>query len=617
MLEAILVVAFGGALVSYFLGRWTSRIRDYFALGVWIAILGMTSYLHQIEPKISTFYPGFLGYDLSLRITSLSWLFAVTVAAVSVLVIIYSFRYIKGHEKRNLFYFLLLLVNGGMMGITLSGDLLSFYIFWEIASWSTFLLISFNRGKALPAGLRYVVMSVIGSAAMLVATLSLYSSYGTLALSDLSTHLATAGGGYVIFIFLLFFVSFGVKNAIVPFHTWLPPAHSEAPAPFSAVLSGLLVKMGTYGLILIFYLIAGMKIFLGLGTGIWSFHYIISALAGVTIVVPSFIAVLQDDAKKTLAWSTVGQAGYIVLGVSFGTGLALAAGIFHFLNHAMFKSLLFMSIGTVERKTSTRDLNELGGLVKRTPVLFVVTLVGAAGLIGIPLTNGFFSKWMLYKTLILEGNPFLAFAALVGTWGTVLYSYRLIHNVFFGQLPEKYRDVTRTSFSTYLPMVILSIAIVFFGVFPGFLLGEINVVTTSLGFTPLDVQLWGISSDSGTVNTLNILAALAVVGVMVWYLFRSSAETTEVSQEDSYTAGAPVPQGRFTYTADFYRPLEKIIRPYLKDRIEDFYGMLVGFVGVLSDTVRRIYTGYVGTYVAYILALLAAVLLVQLGWKPW
>ncbi|MBS3812783.1 hypothetical protein KGY64_03060 [Candidatus Bipolaricaulota bacterium] len=617
MLEAVLIVAFGGALLTYLVGRWSAKGRDYFALALWVVILGMTSYLHPGKPRVSTFYPGFLGNDLQLRVTSLSWLFAIIVASISVLVIIYSFRYIKGHEKSNLYYLLLLLVNGGMLGVTLSGDFLSFYVFWEIASWSTFLLISFNQGRALAAGLRYVVMSVIGSGAMLFGMLSLYSSFGTLDLADLSEHLAGAGGEYVLFIFLLFLVSFGIKNAIIPFHTWLPPAHSEAPAPFSAVLSGVLIKMGTYGMLLIFYLVAGAKIFLGLGTGIWSFHSILSGLAAVTIVLPSFVAILQNDAKRMLAWSTVGQAGYIVLGISFGTRLAVAGGIFHFLNHALFKSLLFMSIGAVERKTSTRDLNDLGGLVKRTPVLFIATLVGVAGLIGVPLTNGFFSKWMIYKTLILDGNPLLAFAALIGTWGTILYSYKLIHNVFFGQLPEKYRKVTRSSFSTYAPMVILAVAIIFFGIFPGFVLGEVSHVTTTLGFPPLDVELWGLSSDTGMVNTLNLLAAFVIVAAVVWFVFKSGAESPKVAQDDSYTAGAPVPEGKFTYTADFYGPLERVISPYLKDRIDIFYGGLIDFTEFLSDTVRRMYTGYVGTYVAYILALLAVVLLVQLGWSPW
>ncbi len=617
MLAVILIVAFGGAIISYLVGRKSSELRNILTQGIWIAIVGLISYAHFIMPVSSVYYPDFLGFDLALRIDSFSWLFAITIAGLGTLAIIFSLSYIKGRERENFYYLLLLLVSGGMMGIVLSGDLVSLYIFWEIMSWSTFLLISYSRGKALAAGLRYIIMSVIGSGAMLVAMLSLYANYGTLHFSELPSSLASASPTYLIFIFLLFLTGFGIKNAILPFHTWLPPAHSEAPAPFSALLSGVLIKMGTYGLIVVFYFFAGAKLFLSLSNGIWSFHYILCALGAVTIVIPTFIAILQNDAKRLLAWSTVGQAGYIILGLTFGTGLAFVGGLFHFLNHALFKALLFLAIGAVEYRTSTRDLNSLGGLIKRMPVVFVATVIGIGGLIGVPLTNGFFSKWLMYKTLILEGNPFLAFAAFIGTWGAILYSYKLIHNVFLGQLPEKYKQVKKAPFSMQFPLVILSTAILVFGIFPGIAINQINNISTALGFSPLDVSLWGVVSDTGMVNTLNILVAFLIVIAIVWYIFRSGAESTRVSQADSYTAGAPVPQGKYNYTVDFYNPLERMMRPYLRDRIDDLYSGIAEFVKQLSNKTRKVFTGYVGTYVAYILTLLAVIIMIQLGWNIW
>lgn len=617
MLSIILIIAFGGAIASYLVGKLSSRLRDFLGAGVWLSLIGFTSYIYFAKPLSEVFYPGFLGFDLTLRIDSLSWLFAIIISAIGTLCIVFSFNYIKDKERTNFYYLVTLLVNASMLGIVMSGDLLSLYVFWEIMSWGAFLLISYSRGAALAAGLRYIVMSVIGSGAMLIGITSLLGSYGTLVLEKLAPELVSASSGYLLFIFSLFFVAFGIKNAILPFHTWLPPAHSEAPAPFSAVLSGVLIKMGTYGLVLVFYVLAGIKLFIRLGQGIWSFHYILAGLATVTIVIPTFIAVVQDDAKRLLAWSTVGQAGYIILGISFGTSLSMAGGLFHLFNHAIFKSLLFLAIGAVEYRTSTRDLNSLGGLIKKMPIAFLATLVGIGGLIGIPLTNGFFSKWMIYKTLILDGSPFLAFAALIGTWGAILYSYKLIHNVFFGQLPERLEEVKPVPFTMQFSLVVLSLSVLVFGIFPGLPLILINEVTTSLGFSPLNLSMWGTVSDTGIVNTMNIFVALVAGTGILWSLFRSGAQAPEVPQEDSYAAGATIPEGKYHYTVDFFNPLERMMKPYLQDWVDDFYSGIVELTAQLSDRIRRIYTGYVATYVMYIIALLAALVLVQLGWGIW
>ncbi|GAG71714.1 unnamed protein product, partial [marine sediment metagenome] len=413
-LQLLLIIAFSGAFITYLLGKLSHRLRDSFAVFISCALVVIIALFYG-KSVGKTLYLVFLDLPLFLGLNTLSWFFAITIAVVGVLSIIFSLSYIKGKERTDFYYLMMLLVNAGMLGIVLSGDLVSFYIFWEIMSWSTFLLISYKRGPALAAGMKYIIMSIVGSATMLIGVLSLYASYGTLTISELAVHISSSSSGYILFLLIMFFISFGIKNAVLPFHTWLPNAHSEAPSPFSAVLSGILIKMGTYGFLLVTYVIFGLKNFLTLGQGLLSFHYILSILGAITIIIPTFIAVLQDDAKRLLAWSTIGQAGYIILGIAFGTSLSIASGIFHFFNHAAFKALLFMSVGAVEYRTrGVRDMNSLGGLIKKMPITFIGTLVGVCGLIGVPLTNGFVSKWLIYKTLILEGSPFLAFTALIG-----------------------------------------------------------------------------------------------------------------------------------------------------------------------------------------------------------
>jgi len=368
---------------------------------------------------------------------------------------------------------------------------------------------------------------------------------------------------------------------------------------------------------LILYVIVGLKLFLSLGSGIFSFHSVLCFLGAVTIIIPTFIAMLQTDAKRLLAWSTVGQAGYIILAIAFGTNLALAGGIFHFFNHALFKALLFLAIGAVEFRTQTRDLDSLGGLAKKMPIVFIATLVGVCALIGVPLTSGFVSKWLIYKTLILEASPFLAFFALAGTWGTILYSYKLIHNVFLGQLPEKYKDIRKSPFSMQLPMIVLSLAILVFGILPGIPLKVINAIGISFGFESLNVTLWGIASETGTLNTINIFSAVVVAALLIWVLFRLSAKSVPVAQDDSYAAGAHTPVDKYNYTAEFYNPLYRMIKPFLRDVIDEFYYWIGSSMQTLSDRVRRVYAGDVGYYVMYIILFLAFLIFVQLKWKPW
>ena len=615
-LELLLIIAFGGALLTYLLGKTSEKIRDFLAVVISLSLVAFVACLYGKSPE-KTFYSGFFGIPLILRMNMLSWFFAIAISSLGALCTIFSLSYMKGRERTDFYYLMMLVVNAAMLGVVLAGDLVSFYIFWEIMSWSTFLLISYNRGPALAAGMKYIIMSIIGSVCFLVGMLSLYVSFDTLNISQIASAIASASSGYILFILIAFGIGFGIKNAVLPFHTWLPDAHSEAPAPFSAVLSGILIKMGTYGFLLLLYVIMGLKLFLGLGRGLFSFHSILCFLGAVTIIIPTFIAMLQTDAKRLLAWSTVGQAGYIILGIAFGTHLALAGGIFHFFNHALFKALLFLAVGAVEFRTRTRDLDSLGGLAKKMPVVFIAALVGICALIGVPLTSGFVSKWLIYKALILEGSPFLAFFALAGTWGTILYSYKLVHNVFLGQLPEKYKDIQKSPFSMQLPIIVLSLAILVFGILPGIPLKVINAIGTSFGFESLNVSLWGITSETGTLNTINIFSALLVAGTIVWILFRLGAKSVPVAQQNTYAAGAHIPKDKYHYTAEFYGPLYRMIKPFLRDVIDEFYYWIASSVRKFAGSVRRIYSGDVGYYVMYIILFLAVLIFVQMRWKIW
>ena len=189
--------------------------------------------------------------------------------------------------------------------------------------------------------------------------------------------------------------------------------------------------------------------------------------------------------------------------------------------------------------------------------------------------------------------------------------------MFLGQLPEKHKTVEKAPFSMQLPVVVLSVAILLFGILPGIPLKVINAIGISFGFESLNVGLWGITSETGALNTVNIFAAVLVVAALIWLVFRSTAKSVPVAQDDSYAAGAHAPVDKYHYTAEFYNPLHRMIKPFLRDIVDEFYYWIASCIQRLAGIIRRIYSGDVGYYVMYIILFLALLIFVQLKWKPW
>ncbi len=609
----ILPVAFGGAVLGYLGGKLSAGVRNIVAVLTAAATVVLVAMLYGQNVKLDYYSLPFLEAELALRSDALGWLFAITVAVIGLLSIIFSLRYMQDKDRLNFYYSMMLIVNAAMLGIVFSADLISLFVFWEVMSWSTYLLISYRGGKAAGAALKYMVMSIAGSCMMLLGIASIYTTCGTFDLGGVGQEIAKASPGYTLFVLLMFVLGFGIKNAIVPLHVWLPDAHSEAVSPFSAVLSSVLVRMGIYGLMVVMYGILGKGGLDKLKLGSVTFAHVLCWMGAVTILVPLLIAMLQDDAKRLIAWSSVGHGGYMVLGIAFGTTLGLAGGLFHMLNYAVCVALLFLGVGAIEYRTGTRNLNELGGLMKRMPVTFVTALIAVCGLIGLPLTNGFISKWFIYKTLIMEGYPFLALVALIGTWVTILYGYKLIHNAFLGQLPTKYRNVREVPFSMQVPMIVLALAVILFGVLPGIPIKAIASAQASLGLDALESGLGALPPAVGELNTINVLAGVVLSLALVYLVFAAAKSPRGVDQFDSYGAGSYVPTDRYQYSAGFYQRANELIAPYVRDRVDDLYRWFVGKAEGFFEEARKIYTGNVNTYVGYIVLFLGLLIILKMG----
>jgi NADH-quinone oxidoreductase subunit M len=452
---------------------------------------------------------------------------------------------------------------------------------------------------------------------MLIAIVSLYVTFGSVDIVAITTAMSGATVGYAVFILMMFSLAFGIKNALLPLHPWLPSAYAESPTPFTAVLGGMLTRLGVYGFLLVMYVMIGMPLVHRMSYGLVNYQIILAWLGGITILFGVFVAVFKDDAKQILAWSSIGHGGYMILGLAIFSTLGLAGGIFHVLNYAMCVSLLFLAVGAVEYRTGTRDLTKLGGLHKRMPVTFVSAMIAVFGMIGVPLTSGFVSKWLIYKGLILGGHPFLTFTALIGTWGTILYGYKLIHNTFLGRLPRKYAQVEEVPWTMQAPMIALSSLIVLFGILPGIPLKAVALIETSFGVKPIVTGLVGMPQGVGEMNLLNILGGIIAATLIMYALFSLTARPHKAGSQDTYTAGAPTPSENYNYTSRFYDPAENVMRPYLHDWIGSFYGWVGRQSTAFFESARKIYSGNINTYALWIVILLGVFVTMNLlGWRP-
>ncbi|MCD6220305.1 hypothetical protein J7K43_07985, partial [Candidatus Calescamantes bacterium] len=195
--------------------------------------------------------------------------------------------------------------------------------------------------------------------------------------------------------------------------------------------------------------------------------------------------------------------------------------------------------------------------------------------------------------------------------------YKFIHNIFLGQLPEKYKDIKKAPFSMQFPIIILSLIIILFGILPGIPLKVINSIGVSFGFKSLDVNIWGITSETGALNLINIFTAILVSLIFFWIIFHTGAERVKILQDNSYAAGSYIPIDKYNYTVEFYQPLFRMIKPYFRDFIDEFYSKIVKAGRRLSDRTRKIYCGDLGYYVTYIVLFLAILIAIKLWGKVW
>lgn len=363
---------------------------------------------------------------ISMVVDGLSVFMLVIVNVIAFLTAIYSTGYVKKYTDTWKFFTLFMLMIGGMNGVLMSGDIFNMYVCLEIAAIAGYSLVAFGvNAEELEASFKYAVMGAVGSSFILLGIAMLYSYTSTLNMADMASVISGKGASSVIsFVSVLFFMGFGLKAALAPFHAWLPDAHSSAPTPISAMLSGLLIKvLGIYALSRVFFNVLGMND---------RAAAILIGLAIISMVAASILAFGQYDIKRLLAYSSISQIGYIALGLGVCTPLSIMGALFHLFNHSIFKPLLFLNAGAVEHSAGTRDLRQMPGIMARSPVIGYTNLIGTMSICGVPPLGGFWSKIIIIFACIQANRPVLAFIAAAVSMMTLGYYFKAVTPILFG-----------------------------------------------------------------------------------------------------------------------------------------------------------------------------------------
>lgn len=409
-----------------------------------------------------------LGFNFVLAADSLAVFMAIVSSLIGSIIVLYSFDYISHYDNQNEYYLLVVLFLGSMMGIVFSANLILLYVFWEITAITSWRLIGFFRekGYVLKADKSFLV-TFFGALVMLVGFILIYQQTGSFDYADIKASLASNPLTDAAVIMILFGIL--SKSATLPFHTWLPDA-GVAPSPVTALLhAAVLVKIGAY---------VYARLFVATFTIGVAWHTVIPIIAAASALVSAGAALIDTDLKRVIAFSTVSQIGFILLGLSTGNQIGVAGGLIYILMHGLSKGGLFLAAGIVEQNTKIKDITKLGGLIKTMPVTAVAFLLCSFSVMGIPPFGIFFAKYMVITSAVVSNQPWVALTFILGAFLTILYLIRVFTMVFLGEpkspLAKEGSATMVSSVATLACMSLLG------GIFMGYIFGPIQTTVLQM-----------------------------------------------------------------------------------------------------------------------------------------
>ncbi len=646
-LFAVVLVVYGG-LVPLFFWRQFVFMKAAASLVIGFGcLLGMIDAVFKLfDPQVHSASFTYLNmFTLSFKIDALSSFFLIAIFFISFLAALYSFHYMDNAVKAlrtavHYVFFSLLIV--AMAMVVTADNLITFLLSWEIMSLSSFFLVVYNHETAenRKAGYLYFVFSQVGAMFIFAAFAVMYAYTGGFGFGQA----AGLPHGVKIVMFILAFIGFGSKAGVFPFHAWLPHAHPAAPSHISAVMSGVMIKTGIYGILRIYALLNWHTPLFG---GIVLTAGMVSGVLGVVY------ALGQHDLKRLLAYHSVENIGIILIGLGIGmigvaadnpvmAMLGFTGGLFHVLNHSIFKSLLFMGAGMVLRKTGTRSIDVLGGLIKKMKITGTAFLIGSLAISGLPPLNGFASEFLIYfggfRGLELQRTDFvlslLAIVSLAVIGGLALACFTKVVGVVFqgeprSQAAEKVNE--QGGPMMLVPMVVLAAACVVMGVFPTLFMTMAVKATRALQLGYDAVPLAPFAQLTGNITQAAVL--LVVIFLVILALRTAVYRGKIITRSGTWGCGFTRPDAKMQYTGssfaasilEFFRPVAPLtedqseikgcfpVKAHYHSHINDVAELhmndaIVRSVLWLFDKLRWLQHGDIHLYIGYILLAIVVLL---------
>ena len=449
-----------------------------------------------------------------------------------------SFRDKTSNSKQNNPYLCLLLFTA--LGVIFyASDLITLFIGWEVMSWSSYFILA-NRAK-IKTLQKYIIFNLGAGFALLGAIVLIYSFTGTMLYEQIDFSKVPTMLHLPISILLL--ITIFVKSGVMPFHHWVVDSYEESDNLFSAVLSAIISKAGIFLFILMFGQIIEIKPTLLFDIVAW--------LGVITSIIATFKAISQDSMKRLLAYSSIAQLGYIVTILSIFSASGVEAGLYHTIIHTFVKLLLFVNIASIIYITGKSKFSELGGLIYRYPLLFVMLLIGIIGLAGVPPLAGFNSKFLIYTTLLEEKKALLLVAVMFSSASAFLYCFKLIYGIYLGQVVDDKTEHKELPNAYYVPQIIGSIVLIVLGLFPSFGTMIINSTLTTLGFEPtiytsLTELNGGFASFNGAM-IMTIFASIFIAVLLISLALKNRLRERRDRYDISYCGETPNPSVNLHY----------------------------------------------------------------------
>jgi multicomponent Na+:H+ antiporter subunit D len=462
----LVVVPLALAPIAALVGRW--RIAWLVAAAAcWWAFGASIALLQRVRTEGVVVYEmgGWQApYGIEYRIDLVSAFVAVIVAAIGAITVLYartSIRHEVSEDRGALFYAAFILCLSGLLGITVTGDVFNVFVFLEISSLSAYAMIALGQDRrALTAAFQYLIMGSVGATFIVIGIGLMYVMTGTLNMADLAERLpAVADNRTIPVAFTFLTVGITLKLALFPLHLWLPNAYTYAPSAVTAFIASTATKVAVYLLLRFFFTVFGAAF----SFGQMNLNMVLMPLAIVAILAMSLVAIYQANVKRLLAFSSVAQIGYMVLGISFGSVLGVTAGILHLFNHALMKGALFMAMGCVMYSVGSVRIEKMAGLGKSMPWTMAAFVLAGLSLIGVPLTVGFVSKWYLVQAALEAGLWPVAAVVLVGSLMALIYIWKVVEVAYF-EPADPDQEVSEAPLSLLVPTWALVVASFWFGI---------------------------------------------------------------------------------------------------------------------------------------------------------